>query len=305
MARPRGVNLDQVIKQKRAKQVMFNIDQMPSLPGVVRRVMALANDPNSSAKDFEKFIGRDQTLTAKLLKLANSSFYGLNTKLNTIQRAIVVLGYKTLKSVVMAASTSNLLDREMKLYGYSKRGLWLHSIACAGIAHHLASKTFRLGIELAEEAFVTGLLHDIGKIPIAAVLVEDIPGFASFMRANRGCGVVEMERALAGIDHAEAGRAMMQKWKLSDTLANGIAEHHQQSARSDEPEAQFAAMIALADCLCLELRLGLSPNYPYPTRTPIALIESLDLEPADYVMLLDQVKEMKPDLEALFSSLAD
>jgi len=291
-----------VKRERRVQAILNSIDQLPSLPAVVWEVMRLANDPDSNAKDFEDYISKDQALTAKLLKLVNSSFYGLPNKMTTISRSIVVLGYKTLKSVVMAASTSKLLDRQLQLYGYGKGGLWMHSIACAGVTRHLAKTVFKLGSEIAEEAFVAGLLHDIGKIIISPVLTENVHEFESYIDLHQGCSMIAAEAAVAGIDHAEAGKLMMQKWKLSERLTQSIADHHN-SSESQAGHTRLNQIVELGDLLCLQLGLGLADNYPWRTEVPDELLLSLGLSKDDLVQISAEVVGLEEDIQALMGSL--
>ncbi len=292
-----------VARERRVQGILASIDQLPSLPAVVWDVMKLANDPDSCASDFEEHIKKDQALTAKLLKLVNSAYFGLPNPVTTISRSVVVLGYKTLKSVVMAASTSKLLDRQLGLYGYSKGGLWMHSIACAGIARHLASKTFKLGLEYSEEAFVAGLLHDIGKIVISPVLYKNKDEFLEWIKGNLGGTITAAEKQVAGIDHAEAGQRMMQKWKLPPLLSDGIASHHDADGIFEGEGGKFNALLQLANYLCHELSLGVIPNYPWNTKLPPQLLQTLQLKESDVPLILEEASDLQEDIQALFSSL--
>lgn len=145
------------------REVLNKSDLIPSLPEVVTEVMRLLNDVEVNITDFEAPLSKDTALVARMLKLVNSPFYGVGRQVSTIGDGVSMLGFKSLRSMVLAASTGNMLERDIGCYGHCEKGLWHHSVCVAAGAKYLAK---RLGYEPAfrEELFDAGLLHDIGKM---------------------------------------------------------------------------------------------------------------------------------------------
>ncbi len=295
---------DPVTRKRRKEKILAALNQLPSLPTVVGEVMQIANDPDSSARDFEDAIRKDQSLTARLLKMVNSSYYGLRDEVTTIQRAVTVLGFKTLKNVVVAASTSNLLNRQLEIYGYSENGLWHHSIACAVVCRKMAGDVFDFGSEVAEEAFVAGLLHDIGKIIISPVLSKYSDDFEQYVSANPACTLLEAEQKVAGIDHTETGREMMSRWNLSDRLSTSITNHHE--AHNAPPEEEhYAELLELSDLISLQKGYGLASDYPWRNSVPAELRNQLDLSDERLDELYEIAGTLEEDINEMVAILQD
>ena len=291
-----------VAKQRRVQSILANIEGLPSLPAVVIEVMQMANNPLSNATDFEASIRKDQALTAKMLKLVNSSFFGMPNKINSISRAVVVLGIKTLKSVVLAASTSKLLDRNLEVYGYARGGLWLHSLATAVIARHLALKAFKMNVDDAEELFVGGLLHDIGKIVISPILAENREEWQRFFTSNPKATLIEAENTVAGIDHCEAGAKLMSRWQLSPRLIS-ILQHHHHCDNGNSPDSLFTNAIHLADLLCINIRLGLVSPYPWQREFSPEIMALLKMTPEQIQVYTLEVEKIIQEMQPVFESL--
>ncbi|NNE43110.1 MAG: HDOD domain-containing protein, partial [Gemmatimonadetes bacterium] len=237
-----------VAKERRVQEVLASVENLASLPTVVIKALALTNSRDSQASDFESVIRKDQALAAKVLKLANSPFFGLRSKVTSIAQAVVVLGIKTMKSVVVAAKTSKLLNQQLTPYGYDDAGMWKHSISCAAVSRLVAKKA-GLGGDVAEELFVAGLLHDVGKT-IVAPHIAKFPD--EFSRAYTESGdLCATEKELVGISHAEVGGRMAKQWHLDGQLQELIGGHH-------DPEAASPAMrvLQVANDLCNQLGIG-------------------------------------------------
>lgn len=293
-----------VARERRAQMVLANIENLPSLPAVVTEILALANNPDSCASDFEGCVRKDQALTAKVLKLVNSSFFGLNSKVNTISRSVVVLGYKTLKSVVLAASTSKLLDRNISVYKYDKGGLWMQALSAAAAARYLGGKVFKMSVDDAEELFVAGLLHNIGKIVIAPVLSAHEEEVGGRPDADAPEPVDDMERRVVGIDHTEAGSKMLSKWNLSKRLVHSLQYKWNDIALPPE-DRQFNNVAHLALQLCLSKRIGITDDYAWPTEVDPGLIAALDMDPETVPEQLEKLNGLLLDIGPLLKSLRD
>lgn len=277
---------------KRRAEILRNVDELPSLPAVVTEVMRIAGNPETNAKDFEEPFRKDQVLTAKLLKLVNSSFYGLTSKISTVHHATVILGFKTIKSLAMACSTSAMLARPVIIYGYTQHGLWEHSIATASIARYLGLHFLKLHPDEAEELFVAGLLHDIGKIAMVGQMQKLIPTIEQIILKKSDITLTQLEQHLLGIDHTEVGSMMMRKWHLDENLISAVGEHHREHYSS-----QRAALISLADLMAMRTKIGLADSYNWQRPIGTHLKSTLQLSK-------ERLDELKPLLrETVHESL--
>ena len=145
------------------------VNDMPALPHIVLKVMELTEDPNATAQDINAVLNQDQGMTAKVLRLANSAFYGFPRRIATITDATLFLGFKTVRSIVMAASVSDILSKEMTGYALAPGELWRHSQCVAMAARHIAKKNKSALVDL---AYTAGLLHDIGKVILNDMVKE-------------------------------------------------------------------------------------------------------------------------------------
>jgi putative nucleotidyltransferase with HDIG domain len=202
------------------EQAITGMHDLPALPLVVHELIASFGREDISIGDLAAQVAQDQALTAKTLRLANSSFYGLQSKVRTIGQAIAVLGFDSIRALVTAAGVTGSFPATAP-GGFDYDGFWRHAIGTAlctrGIARHVGGNP--------EFAFVTGLLHDLGRL----LLVTRFPAqYDAVMgqRAATDSPLLEAERMVLGLDHAQVGRALAQHWKLPELICRAIAHHH-------------------------------------------------------------------------------
>jgi putative nucleotidyltransferase with HDIG domain len=227
-----------------AAEFVAQAKDLPVMPPIAAEVMKKAEDPDSDLKSMANLISRDASLAVRVLKIANSSFYSMPRKIESIQQAIVLLGYTTLRSIVVAASIKDVFAR----YGLAERLLWEHAIAtgCAAsvIAGHVAGFA-------KDEAFVGGLVHDVGKLVMhsdAEKLYQDV------MRAVYADEKtsIEAEKDVFGFDHAEVGMLVLGKWGLPERLVCAVGGHHEIDKCGEAEGAKpFAALLEVADRIAL------------------------------------------------------
>ena len=227
----------------------YNIDSLleeivtlPSLPATVARITKLVNAPESSLSDVAKTIQTDPALAIKTLRLVNSAYYGLAHKVTSVDHAVALLGMKVIKNLVLTATVFDTFAKGTDV-------LLRHSVSC-GVAMRvlIAEVPEHAGME-PEEAFVFGLLHDVGKIILEQFLPKEVESALLLSRA-RQIPLNEAERQIVGVDHAELGGRLALQWGLSPELTGSIAGHHHLSACSTESARSLAAAIAIADFIC-------------------------------------------------------
>ena len=232
------------------RKIIAGIDDLPTLPRTVLKITELINNPNSSAKDLAKIITDDQVLTARLLKLVNSSFYGFPQRISTVTNAIVLLGFDAIRSLLLTTSAFDLFaGRNIKLKQDQEK-FWDHSLGCAVGAKVIGNY---LRHDKIEELFVSGLLHDIGKIVEMQYLPEEFAKVASAIN-KENILMKTAEEEVLGYSHAEIGRLLADKWNLPVKLEQVIAHHHEPAAAGSF--VLEASIVHLADILCRALDMG-------------------------------------------------
>jgi putative nucleotidyltransferase with HDIG domain len=227
--------------------VVRTLDDLPSLPAVVMELLNSIDQDDVDISVLAKKVSYDQALTAKTLRLANSSLYGLQVKVTTIQQAITYLGFQTTRNLITAAAVTGCFA-EGHCPGFDHKAFWRHSIATAACAKVLA-RQMRFNQDY---AFTAGLLHDIGRL----VLVSCFPNQYSeaiAWREQHDAYMLDAERTVLGVDHVDAGLALAEHWNFSDTMRLAIGGHHAPEA----PGAGFlAAIIHVADAIVHALDLA-------------------------------------------------
>ena len=277
----------------RLDALVRQVQDLPALPDVAFKVMRLVDDPKASANDIARTVSSDQALTARLLKLANSAFYGASRRVSTVSEAVVLLGMRTVKNMTLALKCQDMLERELPGYALQRGDLWRHSFCCAYAAQCLAK---RAGYRVVEEVFVAGLLHDIGKVVLNVYLQGECADISA-MAAAANIPFMDAERAVLGFDHAEAGGRVLEKWNLPLPLVECVRYHH--TPRDQPTPSPLTSLVHVADVLCLMLGIGLGVdglNYPLQDGT----LELLRLSEADFEETTSHVCEVLSQSEMLF-----
>ena len=235
---------------KELETAIMTAADLPTIPVIAIKVMQLIESETATAEELAKIVASDPAVAARVLKISNSSFYGCRRQIQTISSAIVILGFSTLRSLVVAAS----LKQVYKPFGLTEKMLWEHSFA-AGLAAKIIAQESRAVNE--EEAFLAGMFHDIGKIIMNTL---DREKFQEVMQHcyNEGISFEDAERGVYPFSHEEVGANVIKKWNFPDNLATAILQHHTlQFAASDGPAlVKLTAVTSLADQFCLKLGIG-------------------------------------------------
>ena len=246
-----------------ARELVKGVGKLASLPEVCVRVNEMVDDPRSSAAAIGKVISRDTALTAQLLRLANSSFYNFPSNISTISRAIMIIGERELRYLVLALSAVRTFS-SIPVELTNMAVFWRHSVYCAVLARLIANRCHVLH---SERLFVAGMLHDIGQL----VMLSRVPDLArlALQRASDGHETLhEAEREVIGCDHAEVGRVLLEQWKLPEVLCETVGCHHNIAAAE---EARLdAAIVHLATVIASRAELPIDHEGPLPQVDPLA-----------------------------------
>lgn len=276
------------------QQILKEVKDLPPFSAIANRALKLTNDPRSSAVDISRVISYDPAFTARVLRMANSAYYGFTRKITTVSEAIVILGYETLKSVVLALTLQKFYDREVKGYGLEKGDLWKHSVGCALAARLIATQVKYPAVE---QAFVAGLLHDVGKVILNQFVREEIDQIIALSGAQ-GLSFAEAERQILGFDHQDIGAKVSEKWNFNEKIVEAIRCHHKPDrARKD---VELTSIVHVADFVCLSLGLGVgSDGMLYPLKSEA--LDTLGLEEPEIDNLIFSAYNISEEIDKILA----
>ncbi len=220
--------------------ILSKVEKLPPLPGAMLDLLRSFNNEDINVAELAKKVGRDPLLTARVLKVVNSPFYGLDGAVSSLPEAVMVLGFSNVRSLALVASLTGAFP--MQSHGAANpRRLWIHSFCCAICAQLLAART---QVD-AETAFTAGLLHDIGRIAMLALCPAQFAE-ALALKAEQGIGLGTAEEQVLGINHAAFGARLMERWRLPEPLVRAVEFHH---APDIEPTSRLTDLINLSNTL--------------------------------------------------------
>jgi HD-like signal output (HDOD) protein len=266
-----------MVAKKELQSKIEQITNLPTLPAIVTRVMHIVNDPSSSASDVAFVVGQDLALSAKILRLANSAFYGVPRTITSINNAVVILGLKVINTIVLSLTVFDLFPHEKKSSLFNRTAFWRHSTSCALMCRFLAERMKKFVLFDAEEAFCAGLLHDIGKVVMEQYLHEDFHKALKHAKQHR-VPLFEAEQETLGYAHTDVAQWLTSGWQLPVELQLPLVYHHDPQHATDC--ADIVALCHYADFLCYELKLTIDEDYATPPLNQ-ASADLLELAPKD------------------------
>ena len=261
------------------------IAEIPSLPVSAGKVMEVCNNRNVIPADLNKVIELDPVLTGRLLKLINSAYYGLGTHVTSLIKAITMLGINTVKNLALSTAILGTLPKNKIINGLNMEGYWRHCL-CVGVTSKMLAEKQGVDRKFHQEYFTAGLLHDIGKIPLNAVLPEDYMNtVASADREHKQ--LFNLENDMLGINHCDAGIMIANSWKLDSPVSDVIIKHHNMK----EYYGEFLHVlynVAAADYFSIIYDIGFAGNR-YPEKPEDAVWDSLGINENSFESIKDNV----------------
>ncbi len=204
------------------KEIVKSLKNVPPMPKIISEALEMLSDPDSGIEDLSSILETDQSVVTNILKLANSAYYGLRGNVSSAHMACVVLGKNTLREVIIMANVSEMMGASLKGYGFATGELWLHSVA-SGIASRIVAE--KGSPDLSNDAYIAGLVHDLGKIILDRFILERKVEFDESMR-KRECLDFQAEKKVLGFDHAEIASEICNKWNFPKDISLAIKYHH-------------------------------------------------------------------------------
>jgi putative nucleotidyltransferase with HDIG domain len=223
------------LKPKSLDKLLGSIAGLPPFPEVARRVLELSRDPNVSHKEIAEVIKYDDAITANCLKLCNSSYYSLSVKVFSMTQAVNMLGLKNIIMIALAGTKSlSAFSKAQQKYCLTKGELWRHSVMTAIISQLLLTKA---NVDEDSILFTAALLHDFGKIVLDQYMEGDIENLIELAQ-KEGVSLIEAEKQVFGVDHAELGGLIAEEWNFPSMLVNSIRNHHHEISPKDIPNVE-------------------------------------------------------------------
>lgn len=272
------------------RDTMARLNGLATLPEVTAKIITTVEDPKSSAAQLHKLVSHDPALVSRILKVVNSAFYGLPGQVNSVDRAIVMLGLHAVKNIAVAASLGQMFRGAKVCDEYSAKDLWKHCLAVAVVARELAK---RAKLPVADEAFLGGMIHDIGILVALQTWPEQLK-LVCEQAAAQG-HFIECERGIVGLDHEELGAAVAAKWQFPQSCRL-VAAHHHQPADAAEGDRPLVMLVFLADTLCCQAGHG------FPLT---AVDQAIDLDAAAAAGIsADVIDGVRRDLKTIVETTA-
>ena len=221
------------------------VTDLPALPQAGLKLMRLMEDPDGNAHDVVKVVETDPTLSAKLLRICNSAAFGVRQRVNSVEQAVFVRGFAEVQRLAVALSFGGVMSKPLDGYGIDGETFWMHSLRVALGAESLARSAAQFKNDCSA-AYTAGLLHDIGKLVLSSALNKELSSAIHDMIDSDQCTRLQAEKCVLGVDHAEVGASLLEKWQLPACLVEAVRHHHRPVCK---PEPMLSAFVHIANCM--------------------------------------------------------
>jgi putative nucleotidyltransferase with HDIG domain len=275
--------------------ILGRMHDIPTLPTTVIRVTQMIEDPLCSSGDLARIILQDPAMAAKILKLANSAYYGFRQKIASVPQAISLLGFSTLKNTLLSAAVFDLF--RLSASGFDVQGLWKHSVATAAAAKLLAK---RVRYPSLEKAYTAGLLHDLGKVLIARYLPKSLVSVMRMVREEQ-VAMYDAEAHVIGLAHPAFAGWVMSRWGMPSQLIEAVEFHHQPTRA--EFSFDLAAIVYIADIIAHRAGIGNSGDEMIREIDPVVR-EHLRINETLMLEVQDSLQFLRVEIEAFAEAAA-
>jgi len=261
-------------------RIMRQVKSFPGMPTTAAKLLPLLRESDSSIGRIEDLIKYDPGLTANLLKLTNSAYFGLPSRISSVRQAILLLGRKRLLQLVTTMCMSGLMKKSVPGYDLPQGGLWRHSVAAAVAADRLVQI---LNIPQADEVFTAALLHDIGKMVLGDYVQEELKSIREMVA--KGISFEVAEYVVLGTNHADVGARILKSWSMPEELVQAVAWHHDPD--QCENHCRLSDLVHVANIAVCGIGYGKSASDP-SAEASSKVIGRLGLAPSDMASLAEQ-----------------
>jgi putative nucleotidyltransferase with HDIG domain len=271
------------------KHITSLLKSFPSMPGAAVKLLALMDDPEINVAQIEKILLQDAGLTANLLKLANSAYFGIPSKVGSVRQAVLLLGLKRLIQMVIASCVSAIMDKPVPGYDLPPGELWRHSIAVSVAAEGLIKE---LNVDAAEEIFTAALLHDVGKLVLGEFVEDDYNKIENAL--SGGIAFETAEDMVLGTNHADIGARILNQWDLPPDIINAVRWHHE--PESAQKSDLMLDIVHVANVMCLMMGIGVGRGDGLQHQPSEVVVERLGLESHHFEKVASQTMQWVDEL---------
>jgi len=271
------------VSEDKIEQIMAQVKSFPGMPATAAKLLKMLDDTDSTVAQIEEVLRYDAGLTANILKLTNSAYFGIPSKVSSVKQAILMLGWKRVLQLVMTMCMSTVMKRPVVGYDLPQGALWRHSVAVSVAAEEVVKA---LKIPEAEEVFTAALLHDAGKLVLGGFVKDDLEQIKTMV--SKGITFEIAEYMVLGTDHAEIGARLLEKWAFPKDLVNAVRWHH--APETCDNHCTLSDIVHIADTVGLRISFGLDSE-GIRVEPSASVTDRLGLESVDLEVLVEQTQE--------------
>ena len=254
-----------------AKKIASVVKSFPGMPGTALKLLAMIDDPAMRVSQIEKILRQDPGLTANVLRMANSAYFGIPSKVGSIRQAVILLGLKRLIQMVIAACVSAIMDKPVPGYDLPPGELWRHSIAVSVAAEGLVKE---LKVDAGEEIFTAALLHDVGKLVLGEFVKDEFQQIETAV--SEGIAFETAETIVLGTNHADTGAHILTNWSLPDEIVNAVRWHH--APEKAQQTSTMLDIVHVANFMSMMIGVGIGRD-GLQHQPSVEVTDRLELEP--------------------------
>jgi len=280
------------------KSIITKVKSLPTLPQVFHKIIETIERPESSAQDIKNIIMRDQSISAKILKVANSALYGQTKEVSDISNAIILLGFDTVKSIALSISVFSIFPKtEYNYTRFNRELFWIHSMASSETAVIIGDK---IGYPKKDRAFILGIVHDIGKVFLEYYFSPEYKMVIAKVR-EEGCLIRNAEIEILNFDHSLIGGWLAEQWNFPESILSSIKFHHR---INNAPQEFIEEVIIthLADIVARSAKIGSGGDDSIPKISDI-VFRRTDLDQEIIEQIVQQIINKKIEIEEYFNLL--
>lgn len=280
-------------------KVLQRVEQIPTIPVISQKIMEISGDENAVVRDFVRIIEKDQALAAKILRVANSAFYGFLSKVTSLEHALVILGINEVRSVVLGCSVYKFFSRSGS-NGFDRTRFWKHSIICSQVARFLGT---RFNVPNGNSLFLAGLIHDIGKVVVDQYFQEDFQQILEHVSSNKTT-FSKAEKKVLGTTHDQIAGKLLKQWRFPNEVVTQVSNHH--APWHDKNHGTDSIIIYLANLLA-----KLAGHPCHPDEKQIDLHEFANSSELDFIVKsgfrldYERLRKLTSDIQELVLAEAD
>jgi HD-like signal output (HDOD) protein len=268
--------MNDFVNLTKAKTAIINkVKGLPTLPDMVQKVLTVVQDDTTSGRDLAKLVAYDQAISSRLIKVANSAYYGFMREIATVPHAIVVLGFEEVRSLVLGIAVFDTMGKAGRESSIVREEFWLHSVGSA-------------------------LAHDIGKLVLDSFFPQEYAKAVEKVR-TKGVRIVEAEEEVMGFSHADVGGWLCERWKFPPSLLFPVSFHHC-IEKAEAGHVRMTAVVHFADSLCRQAGIGSGGDESVPPRDPVAK-QALVIKDSDLEIMLEQLLQEVDKAQSFLSAI--